>query len=82
MKKWEINKKKTVTICEALGSILAVGYAISIASNTGNEIIGFIFLELSALFFAIWGIIDKRWSFFSLQVFYMFVGIFGLMRWS
>ena len=32
---------KIVTICEFSGSILAMIYAILIASNTGNEILGF-----------------------------------------
>jgi hypothetical protein len=35
-------------------------YALLIASNTGNEILGFSLLLISAILFAIWGYMDKR----------------------
>ena len=60
---------KIVAICEFSGSILAMIYAILIASNTGNEILGFSLLLISAILFAIWGFIDKRWAFLALQFF-------------
>ena len=56
-------------------------YAILIASNTGNEILGFSLLLISAILFAIWGFIDKRWAFLALQFFYTYAGIIGLLRW-
>ncbi len=80
--KWTLDKQKTVTVCEVSGSVLAMIYALLIASNTGNEILGFSLLLLSALLFAAWGYIDKRWAFFSLQFFYAFSAIIGLIRWG
>ena len=75
-------KKKLVTVFEVSGSVLAMIYALLIASNTGNEILGFSLLLLSALLFAGWGFIDKRWAFFALQFFYAVSAIIGLVRWS
>mgnify|MGYP003324507283 CR=1 FL=1 len=51
-------KRKITNICEFSGSVLAMVYAILIASNTGNEILGFSLLLISAILFAIWGYID------------------------
>lgn len=66
---------------EFTGSVLAIFYAVLIASNTGNEILGFILLLLSALLFAGWAVIDKRWTFLILQFFYVVTAIIGLIRW-
>ena len=76
-----MNKKRMITLFEVSGSILAMAYALLIASNTGNEILGFSLLLLSALLFAAWGYIDKRWAFFSLQFFYIISAIIGIIRW-
>ena len=77
---WKIDQKKLVTVFEVSGSVLAMIYAFLIASNTGNEILGFSLLLLSALLFAGWGFIDKRWAFFALQFFYAVSAIIGLVR--
>jgi len=77
-----INKQKAITFFEWTGSILAMAYALLIASNTGNEVLGFSLLLLSALLFGAWGFIDKRWAFFALQFFYAASAIIGLIRWS
>ena len=77
-----MNKKKFVTIFEVTGSVLAMAYALLIASNTGNEVLGFTLLLFSSLLFAGWGFIDKRWAFFALQFFYAASAIIGLIRWS
>ena len=79
---WKIDQKKLVTVFEVSGSVLAMIYALLIASNTGNEILGFSLLLLSALLFAGWGFIDKRWAFFALQFFYAVSAIIGLVRWG
>ena len=63
-----MTKTKIISICEFSGSILAMAYALLIASNTGNEILGFSLLLISALLFAGWGYLDKRWAFFALLV--------------
>ena len=77
-----MNKDKLITVFEVSGSVLAMIYALLIASNTGNEILGFTLLLLSALLFAAWGFIDKRWAFLALQFFYAVSAIIGLIRWS
>lgn len=78
----KINKRKAVTFFEISGSVLAMIYALLIASNTGNELLGFSLLLLSALLFAAWGYIDKRWAFFALQFFYVVSAVIGLIRWA
>lgn len=70
------------TVFETTGSVLAIGYALLIASNTGNEILGFCLLLISSGFFVGWAIIDSRWAFLALQFFYVFSAILGLIRWS
>ena len=75
-------KRKITNICEFSGSVLAMVYAILIASNTGNEILGFSLLLISAILFAIWGYIDKRWTFLALQFFYASSALIGLIRWT
>ena len=75
-------KRKITNICEFSGSVLAMVYAILIASNSGNEILGFSLLLISAILFAIWGYIDKRWTFLALQFFYASSALIGLIRWA
>ncbi len=77
-----MNKEKLITAFEVSGSVLAMIYALLIASNTGNEMLGFTLLLLSALLFAAWGFIDKRWAFLALQFFYAVSAVIGLIRWS
>ncbi|MEL7429288.1 MAG: hypothetical protein AAFN43_04745 [Pseudomonadota bacterium] len=76
------RNQKLIRIFETSGSVLAMAYALLIASNTGNEILGFSLLLVSALLFAAWGWIDKRWAFLILQFFYATSAIIGLIRWS
>ena len=77
-----MDRNKSIAIFEVSGSILAMIYAVLIASNTGNEVLGFSLLLLSALLFAAWGFIDKRWAFLALQFFYAVSAVIGLVRWS
>ena len=77
-----MNKNRIITFFEVTGSILAIFYALLIASNTGNEILGFYLLLLSSGLFATWAVIDKRWTFLSLQFFYAVSAIIGLVRWT
>ncbi|MDQ8195839.1 hypothetical protein QEH59_15505 [Coraliomargarita sp. SDUM461004] len=76
------RKQKLITLFEVTGSSLAIVYALLIASNTGNELLGFTLLLISALLFAAWAIIDKRWAFLLLQFFYAASAIIGLIRWN
>lgn len=77
-----MTNKKIIAICETTGSVLAMAYALLIASNTGNEVLGFTLLLISALLFAGWGYLDKRWAFLALQFFYAVSAIIGLIRWG
>jgi hypothetical protein len=74
--------RKFIPFFEVTGSALAIVYALLIASNTGNELLGFTLLLISAGLFAIWAIIDKRWAFLLLQFFYVASSVIGLVRWS
>lgn len=80
--KMEEKRKRMITFFEVTGSVLAMVYALLIASNTGNEILGFSLLLLSAGLFAAWAVLDKRWAFFALQFFYAASAIIGLVRWG
>ncbi len=77
-----MNKRKLISVFEISGSVLAIFYALLIASNTGNEILGFTLLLASAGLFSAWAVIDKRWAFLLLQFFYATSAIIGLVRWS
>ena len=74
-----MEKQKLISIFEISGSVLAMAYAMLIASNTGYEILGFSLLLISALLFAAWGVLDRRWAFLLLQVFYAVSAIIGLI---
>ena len=77
-----VGKSRLITIFEVSGSVLAMIYALLIASNTGNEVLGFSLLLISASLFAAWGVLDKRWAFLALQFFYAASAIIGLIRWG
>ena len=77
-----MDNRKLTSIFEIIGSVLAMIYALLIASNTGNEILSFTLLFISASLFAAWAVIDHRWTFLLLQVFYAASAIIGLIRWA
>ena len=77
-----MDNRKLTSIFEILGSVLAMIYALLIASNTGNDNLGFALLFISASLFAAWAIIDHRWTFLLLQAFYAASAIVGLIRWA
>lgn len=77
-----LAKRKLTTIFEGSGSALAIAYALLIASNTGNEILGFTLLLISSGLFAAWAVIDRRWAFLVLQFFYAASAFIGLIRWG
>ena len=62
----EMSKRQMTTIFEVTGSALAIAYALLVASNTGNEILGFALLLISSGLFALWAVVDKRWAFLIL----------------
>lgn len=77
-----MGKTKLITLFEITGSASAMVYALLIASNTGNEILGFSLLLASSGLFAAWGVLDRRWAFLTLQFFYAASAIIGLVRWG
>lgn len=77
-----MEKRKLTSVFEIFGSVLAMAYALLIASNTGNEILGFALLLISSCLFAAWAVIDRRWTFLLLQAFYATSAIIGLIRWA
>lgn len=77
-----MDRRRLTQIFEFTGSALAIAYALLIASNTGNEILGFALLLMSAGLFAGWALIDRRWAFLLLQGFYAASAILGLVRWA
>lgn len=77
-----MDNRKLTSAFEITGSLSAMVYAVLIASNTGNEILGFCLLLLSATLFAAWAVIDRRWTFLLLQLFYAGSAILGLIRWG
>ncbi len=77
-----MQKTRLTTAFEVTGSALAIIYALLIASNTGNEILGFSLSVASAGLFAAWGLLDRRWAFLSLQFFYAASAILGIIRWA
>ena len=77
-----MDNRKLTSVFEITGSVSAMVYAVLIASNTGNEILGFSLLLLSASLFAAWAVIDRRWTFLLLQLFYAGSAVLGLIRWG
>lgn len=76
------DNRKLTSVFEVIGSVLAMVYAMSIAMNIGAEMLGFSLLLVSSGLFAGWAILDRRWTFLLLQVFYATSAIIGLIRWA
>ena len=75
------SRRRLTSIFEVIGSTLAIAYALLVASNTGNEILGFALLLMSSGLFALWAVLDRRWAFLTLQFFYALSAVIGLIRW-
>ena len=54
------SRRRLTGICEVIGSTLAIAYALPVASNTGNEVLGFALLLVSSGLFALWAVLDRR----------------------
>ncbi|MDC1231776.1 hypothetical protein N8559_05830 [Gammaproteobacteria bacterium] len=66
---------------EWFGVVTAIAYSMLVASNTGNEVIGFALLFISALAIAAWAFLCKHYGMLLLQFFYAAAGIVGVLRW-
>lgn len=76
------DRRRLTTLFEITGSVLAMAYALLIASNIGAETVGFALLLISSGLFAGWAAIDGRWTFLLLQAFYATSAVIGLIRWG
>ena len=75
------SRRRLTSIFEVIGSTLAIAYALLVASNTGNAVLGFALLLMSSGLFALWAVLDRRWAFLTLQFFYALSAVIGLIRW-
>ena len=66
---------------EWFGVVTAIVYSMLVASNTGNEVLGFSLLFLSAIAIGIWAFLCKHYGILLLQFFYASAGIIGALRW-
>ena len=66
---------------EWFGVITAIVYSMLVASNTGNEVLGFLLLFLSAIAIGIWAFLCKHYGILLLQFFYASAGVIGTVRW-
>ena len=66
---------------EWFGVTTAIVYSILVASNTGNEVVGFTLLFISAVAIGFWALLLKHYGILFLQFFYASAGIIGVVRW-
>ncbi len=66
---------------EWFGVFTAIAYSMLVASNTGNEVLGFALLFVSAIAIAVWAFRCKHYGMLLLQFFYAAAGIVGVLRW-
>ena len=66
---------------EWFGVFTAIVYAILVASNTGNEVLGFSLLFISAISIGLWAFVCKHYGILLLQFFYASAGLVGVWRW-
>ena len=80
--KSELKKNQLLNkVLEWFGVITAIAYSMLVASNTGNEVIGFSLLFLSAVSIGLWAMMLRHFGIFLLQFFYASAGILGVIRW-
>ena len=68
-------------LLEWFGVITAIIYSILVASNTGNEVIGFFLLFISAISIGFWAFACNHYGILLLQFFYASAGLVGVWRW-
>ncbi len=68
-------------LLEWFGVLTAIAYSILVASNTGNEALGFTLLFISALAIGGWAFLSKHYGILLLQFFYASAGVIGVIRW-
>ena len=68
-------------LLEWFGVLTAIAYSMLVASNTGNEVLGFTLLFISAIAIGIWAFLCRHYGMLLLQFFYASAGIVGVLRW-
>lgn len=76
-----INQEILKKALEWFGVVTAIFYSMLVASNTGNEVLGFALLFISALAIGVWALLCKHYGILLLQFFYASAGIIGVWRW-
>jgi hypothetical protein len=76
-----MREKMTKKVLEWTGVLTAIVYSMLVASNTGNEALGFSLLIISAVSIGVWAFLCKHLGILFLQFFYTSAGIIGLLRW-
>ena len=76
-----IDADAKTKMLEWLGVITAMLYSLLIASNTGNEVLGFTLLLISAFAIGLWAYLCRHYGILLLQFFYATAGIIGVIRW-
>jgi hypothetical protein len=66
---------------EWFGVFTAIAYSLLVASNTGNEALGFSLLFVSAITIALWAFFCRHYGILFLQFFYAAAGVIGIIRW-
>ena len=66
---------------EWFGVLTAMVYSMLVASNTGNEVLGFSLLFISAIASGVWAFSFKHYGILFLQFFYATAGVMGVIRW-
>ena len=76
-----MTDKLTKKVLEWIGVLTAIAYSMLVASNTGNEVLGFALLLISAVVIGAWAFLCRHFGILFLQFFYASAGIFGVLRW-
>lgn len=66
---------------EWFGALTAIAFSLLVASNSGNEVLGFVLLFISAIAIGLWAFLGEHYGILLLQFFYATAGIIGVLRW-
>ncbi len=64
------------------GAIFSIAYSILISSNTGAEVLSFVFWMLAAFLLFSLAIRKRMWGWTLMQGFYIATGAYGIYAWS
>lgn len=64
------------------GAILSIAYSLLIASNSGYEVLSFVFFLLAALLLFTLAVRKRMWGWTTMQTFYIATGVYGIYAWS